>query len=337
MGDRATDLASWKAAARDGKAPERAALLKQYVPDQIKADGEGAARTYTFTISTGAVDRERDTISVEGWQLDNYRKNPVVLWAHDYRQPPVGAAESVLARSGLLIARMRFAPPDAYPFAETVRALVDGGYLRATSVGFRPLTWVYNEERGGYDFQTQELMEFSIVPVPANAEALIEAREAGVDLTPLKSWAEKILDGIEPGLWLPKDTAARVLKIAGGAPASVSVAGASAGAAGVTHAAETPGALPGPADPSTKAGRTLSAKSEALITSARDSLNDCLAQVASDNADDGGKNLTGEPRLIVRAVPPTEPRKFLVNPEAVRALVGKAVQDEIARRRGRLD
>ena len=60
-------------------------------------------------------------------------------------------------------------------------------------MGFKPKKWVYNEERRGVDFAEQELLEFSIVPVPANAECLVEARAAGIDVEPLRAWAEKTL------------------------------------------------------------------------------------------------------------------------------------------------
>ena len=49
--------------------------------------------------------------------------------------------------------------------------------------------WTY-----GYKFLKQELLEFSAVPVPANAEALIQARSKGIDTLPFKAWAEEILD-----------------------------------------------------------------------------------------------------------------------------------------------
>ena len=66
--------------------------------------------------------------------------------------------------------------------AESIYRLAQGGFLAATSVGFRPLKWEYTSDlaRGaddwfpGIDFEQQELVEFSIVTVPANPEALIE-------------------------------------------------------------------------------------------------------------------------------------------------------------------
>lgn len=133
-------------------------------------------REIEFIASTSSVDREGDTIAVDGWDLTAFRRNPVILWAHDYRALPIGRATRVAVENGKLITRVQFATAAEYPFADTVLQLVKGGYLNAVSVGFLPTRWAYNEQRGGVDFLEQELLEVSVVPVPANAEALVAAR-----------------------------------------------------------------------------------------------------------------------------------------------------------------
>lgn len=200
-----TPLADWKAAARAGEAPKDAILHKQYVPDSVK-EVEGSDRKIAFTISTGAVDRDRDTLKADGWKLDSYRKNAVVLWAHDSHALPIAKAESVRVQAGVLKAVAEFVPAEVYPFAETVLQMLKGGFLRATSVGFIPLPGKYkfNEERGGVDFEEQELLEFSVVPVPSNPEALIDAKSAGLNVLPLREWAIKTLDTFEPGSWMAR-------------------------------------------------------------------------------------------------------------------------------------
>jgi HK97 family phage prohead protease len=312
------DLNQWKTAAQQGQPPDKPTLLKEYVPDQIKAEGDGK---YTFTISTGAVDRDRDTVSVDGWNLDNYRKNPVVLWAHDYSSLPVGRAETIIARNGQLVARMEFVPKEISPFAEAVRQLVEGGWVKATSVGFRPTEWTINEDRGGFDFKRQELLEFSIVPVPSNPEALIQASAAGVDITPIKAWAEGVLKGMPQ----PEQTVT-------GAPEP----------AAAPHASEPPAHEAGPVLPTKepdplveKAGRVLSSANEGRIRSARDLLDECLSSVGVDTEDDSAEKATREPRLVV--IRPSEPRKFHINPESVAQAVRTSVQAEVRRLRGRLD
>jgi HK97 family phage prohead protease len=227
-------LDDWKALALKGEAPEASHLLKQYVAEIEKAEGE-ASRKLTFVITTGSVDRDRDVLRVEGWNLEAYVKNPVVLWAHMYGMPPVGKAETMLKKAKSLRATAEFATAEEYAFADTIFRLLKGGYLRATSVGFRPIKWSYNEDRRGYDFEEQELLEFSIVPVPANAEALVDAKAAGIPIEHLRDWAIQVLDGMEPGLWVPKATALRALELATGERETVVVAGETKTPSGETN------------------------------------------------------------------------------------------------------
>lgn len=142
----------------------------------------------TFVVSSGAVDRHGDVVSPEGWRLDAYRANPVVLWAHDYRRPAIGRAQSVWRDGRALLAHLEFAPTE---FAREVEALYRSGYQQGVSVGFRPLR--FEERRDprtgaflGIRFLEQELLEISAVPVPANQGALL----TGNALTPSLSLRE---------------------------------------------------------------------------------------------------------------------------------------------------
>lgn len=149
----------------------------------------GEKRVLRWTISTGCIDRERDCISVNGWDLGNFQRNPVVLWGHDGSTLPIGRAFDIGVEGDALKASVEFIPegtPERGAFAEAVFRLAQEGFLSATSVGFRPIKWNFTDdpERGaddwfpGIDFEQQELVEFSIVTVPANPEALIEPIEA---------------------------------------------------------------------------------------------------------------------------------------------------------------
>jgi phage head maturation protease len=73
-------------------------------------------------------------------------------------------------------------------FNDAIFEMYKQGFLSATSVGFHPLKYAFSDDpqrRSGIDILEQELCEFSCVPVPANADALIEARSAGVDIGPV--------------------------------------------------------------------------------------------------------------------------------------------------------
>lgn len=151
--------------------PADFAVVKGFV-SEVKAVKD--TNRFRFTISTAGIDRDKDVINVAGWNLDNYKKNPVVLFGHDYKSLPVGKAIGIKATKKGLDSEVEFASADIYPFADTVRRMVAGGFLSAASVGFKPTKYEFNEERKGVDIQESELLEWSIVPVPANAECLVQ-------------------------------------------------------------------------------------------------------------------------------------------------------------------
>lgn len=155
--------------------PEHVLLRKQFVAE-VKAS-EDHKGLYEFTISTATIDRDGDRIAADGWDFRNFMRNPVVLWAHDYRSLPIGRAVDLFIESDFVKALMEFASAELYPFAEQVRQFYEQKFLRAVSVGFLPLKWVFAEENGrfGIDFEQQELLEFSGVPVPANPQALLNS------------------------------------------------------------------------------------------------------------------------------------------------------------------
>ena len=173
---------------------------KLYFEAKVKALEEGK---FEVTASTGQEDRLGDTINPEGWELRNFRKNPVMLWAHDNFAPPIARATRVWIEDKKLRLKGEFAPT---PFAQELRVLVEGGFLNAVSVGFIPLLEdekgmieiegkMYRhaegeeiksmEEKklhGGMRFEKQELLEVSWVAVPALASALVTARKSDMAL-----------------------------------------------------------------------------------------------------------------------------------------------------------
>lgn len=184
----------FRAAAKNGGRPDGIVLrLAAGEP----ADVAGKPRTKRFVFSDGSVDRVGDTVDPAGWELDNFTRNSVALWAHDSFSPPIGRAANVGIAGAKLVGDIEFAPPETYAFADTIYRLVDGGYIKAVSVGFMPIEWSFANDKDrpwGIDYKRQDLYEISVCPVPCNANALIEARSKGIDTRPLKEWAERLLD-----------------------------------------------------------------------------------------------------------------------------------------------
>ena len=169
----------------------RLARVRRQFTTQVAKEGEGLS----FVMSTPDVDRMSDIIEQDGWNVSDYEKNPVLLWAHDYGQPPVGKVGAVVLEGGLLKARgVEFPERDTYEFGWTVGQLYAKGFMRAVSVGFQPDEFDHDAETGGMRFKKQTLLELSAVPVPANPNALMEAKSAGIDLRTVNEWATRWLD-----------------------------------------------------------------------------------------------------------------------------------------------
>jgi HK97 family phage prohead protease len=142
-------------------------------------------RVVSFVFSDDSVDRYGDRIEARGWQLDNFNANPVALFGHDSGsvENVIGRASNVRVEGNRLVGDIEFMEASVNPNAEVVYQMVKAGYLRAVSVGFQPLDWVAAQDKGragGIDFRKQELLEISIVPIPANPTALVQAKAAGI-------------------------------------------------------------------------------------------------------------------------------------------------------------
>jgi HK97 family phage prohead protease len=119
--------------------------------------------------STADFDRAGDTISAEAWTkggLNNFEKNPIILFNHDYNKPIGRATGLKVTEHGLeLKAKISKSAPDH------VAQLVKEGILGAFSVGFRVKDADYLTETDGLKIKDAELFEVSVVSVPCNQAA----------------------------------------------------------------------------------------------------------------------------------------------------------------------
>ena len=121
---------------------------------------------YRIIASTASIDRQGDSIDQSGWDLTDFKSNPVLLWAHDYSALPIGKVTSIEVKKGQLLAEFKFADAEGNPKAAQIQKLYEDGIVNASSVGFIPL------ERNGHVITKASLLELSLVPVPANQDAL---------------------------------------------------------------------------------------------------------------------------------------------------------------------
>ena len=138
------------------------------------------ARTIDFVVSSESEDRYGDTMVLAGMDADNFMKNAVMPWGHDYHGLPVAVFEKLWVEGTKLIGRAKFAGLEQmHDKAETVFRLYRDGFLKAVSIGFKPTERTENET-GGYKFLKWELLEISAVTIPANPEALMKAAKKGI-------------------------------------------------------------------------------------------------------------------------------------------------------------
>jgi len=154
---------------------------------------------YRVLASTSSIDRQGDSIDQKGWDLTNFKSNPVMLWAHNYDELPVAKVTTIEITDSGLEADFEFASLEANPKAQQIKALYDGGFLNAVSVGLIP------KERNGNVITSSELLEISFVPVPANQDALRRAIET-------KSFDSEIIKELEKGEVTDELTADQVME-----------------------------------------------------------------------------------------------------------------------------
>jgi len=133
-------------------------------------------RRMLFVMSNEQPDRGGDVVRTDGWKLDNFMLNPVFPPMHNtYDKYPLGKWEKVWVEGGELRGIVMFADAGTHPEADLAYSLYKQGIMNAVSVKFLGNEYGPNDH-GGLTFTSQELLECSAVPVPANANALAIAR-----------------------------------------------------------------------------------------------------------------------------------------------------------------
>lgn len=175
--------------------------MKKFVTAYVEKDALKEDGIIPLAVaSDSSIDRDGDIIVASGLDTSNYERNPVVLYAHDYRSDPIGKTIAIKKEGE----RVLFTPQLAVDISERAKMyfeMVKDGILNAFSIGFIPKEWTDRQNAdGSYTriFTKTELLEISLVPVPANSNALVLAREyAGKMEGEQKQIAESIVKDLE--------------------------------------------------------------------------------------------------------------------------------------------
>jgi len=158
--------------------------------------------------STRTLDRDGEIIVPGGMDLAPYRKNPVLLWSHNWGEQPIGKMPDIASDGFGLRGISEYATTK---LATDIWTLVKGAFLRTHSIGFIPTKWVYKgdtlfaglieralrewpeftpdiaEQTRGF-ITNGIMLENSVVPIPSNTDALIqEVIGKGFDSSLIKS------------------------------------------------------------------------------------------------------------------------------------------------------
>ena len=172
----------------DTEATERGAELSEPLGLFTKQGDEGLqvfARAddsgMTFLASEPVADRAQDIVAPP-WRLANFRRNPVFLFGHDMRTPPVGRVTAKVT-DRKLVASVKFDESPLNPLGQLVAHQFRAGFLSAVSVGFRSGKITHRSKLAdedefagdrGYVLQQNELLELSAVTVPMLPSALAQ-------------------------------------------------------------------------------------------------------------------------------------------------------------------
>jgi HK97 family phage prohead protease len=148
----------------------------------IRKAAPGGGDGMEFVLSDATVDRYGDSIEARGWDLSSFKKNPIALFGHSHDYP-IGRWSDLRVEGGKLVGKLNLAARGTSARIDELIGLVEQGILRAVSVGFLPKSSEPIDPKkpyAGQRYLEQELLETSLVSVPANPAALAVAKSLNV-------------------------------------------------------------------------------------------------------------------------------------------------------------
>lgn len=127
--------------------------------------------------NTSDRDRMGDIVKPEAWAkgIDNFRLNPILLLQHDHDKPIGKVTSVVVDKKGLFVeAVLSSAAESNYG----VNTLIRDGVLKSFSVGFMVKDASYDKQEDILFIEDVELLEISVVSVPANQYSLFSVKKS---------------------------------------------------------------------------------------------------------------------------------------------------------------
>jgi hypothetical protein len=149
-------------------------------------------RTITFVASDSTRDSAGTVLNQDNWDLTRFNSNGIIGYQHkvyggwddtDNPDNVIGKGHAYV-EDGKLMVDITFEPKEINELAEKIYQKVLFGSLRAVSVGFLPIgkgRFGEGADAETYYFAGQQLIEVSVVNIPANPNALRKSMEAEND------------------------------------------------------------------------------------------------------------------------------------------------------------
>ena len=160
----------------------------RFTQSAAKKSGGEESRIRQFIISDATTDRHGTVLDIAGWDLTNYNNNGIVGYMHDVYGSFFGDVDPdkvigkgrAFVEGEKLIGEVEFEPAEINELAEKILKKVDFGTLKTTSVGFLPMEEgetkkikdANGKENKVFHYGKRELLEWSIVNIPSNPNAL---------------------------------------------------------------------------------------------------------------------------------------------------------------------
>jgi len=134
-------------------------------------------------LSTKSIDRDGEIVDPNGVVLDIFRKHPVCVWCHDYKQLPIGKSVWIKSNGEAIVAKTIYAVK-SNPLAKQIYEYRKEGFPLGKSLGFVPVDWEdYNPKTTKglrRKYNKVILLEYSDVPLPSNPDAIQLAVSKGL-------------------------------------------------------------------------------------------------------------------------------------------------------------
>ena len=278
---------------------------------------------FTFVVSTPEVDRYGTIIVPSGIDYTAYLANPIVLAQHDSDQWPIGRCLGFAMNGENLEATIQV--ECVTEEGKKLTKLINAGFVKAVSVGIIPTEYEEQTIDGKKVtvYTKSELVEFSVVSVPANRQALIKKSLKTLIQDSIQKYkkekrmltpeiAAKIQDELLPAIkeafvnevinlgFSPEEADASVTAfIDAGAPAMLAILQGEAPAAEPQVAPETPVAEP-PVEvvaesfevPETRVGKKIAASTQAQIAEGMDMIQNGYKKIKQAVSIEAGRSIT---------------------------------------------